>query len=129
VTDKKVLIAEDRPDTMQLLRDILESFEPRGVTVLTTHNGEEALTLARAEKPDLVLLDVMMPGMDGFEVCRQIKTDPTLTRTYVILITARIQRKDRETGALVGADEYVTKPFDVQFVMERIQAVLGIEPI
>jgi len=125
---KKVLIADDQPDARQLLEDILEAFEPR-VRVITAVDGEEALKVARAEKPDLAFLDVMMPGKDGFAVCRELKADPDLAKMYVILVTALAQFRDREKGAAAGADEYITKPYDTNFVTERVQAVLGVKPV
>lgn len=125
---KKVLIADDRPDARQLLEDILEMFGSR-LKVLTAVNGEEALALARAEKPDLAFLDVMMPEKNGFEVCREIKKDPDLAKMYVILVTALARREDREKGASAGVDEYITKPYDTRHITERIRAVLGVEPL
>jgi DNA-binding response OmpR family regulator len=125
---KTILIADDRSDARQLLEDILEQFAPR-IRVLVAVNGEEALKLARAEKPDLAFLDVMMPIKSGFEVCREIKDDPDLVKVYVILVTALSQLQDREKGAVAGADEYVTKPYDTQLIAERIEAILGIKPL
>jgi DNA-binding response OmpR family regulator len=125
---KTILIADDRSDARQLLEDILEQFAPR-IRVIVAVNGEEALELARAEKPDLAFLDVMMPIKSGFEVCREIKDDPDLANVYVILVTALSQLQDREKGAVAGADEYVTKPYDTQLIAERIEAILGIKPL
>lgn len=126
---KKVLIADDHPDARQLLEDILEQFGPRGIHTLIARNGEEALAMARSEKPDLALLDAMMPIKDGFEVCREIKEDPDLARIYVILVTALSQFEDRDKGQMAGADEYVTKPYDTGLIAERIRAVLDIKSL
>ncbi len=123
---KKVLIAEDQPDSRKLLADILGRFHPFGVETFTAHNGTEALALAQKEQPDLILLDIMMPGMDGFEVCRQVKGDPALAKAYIIMVSAKIQVEDRKEAARAGADEYLTKPYDVNAVIERVQAALGV---
>jgi two-component system alkaline phosphatase synthesis response regulator PhoP len=128
-TRKKVLIAEDQPDGRQLLLDILEGFEDRGVQVFAASDGLEAMRLALSEKPDLLLLDVMMPGMDGFQVCQKVKSDPALAKAYIIMLTARWGSGDRERAAVVGADEYLTKPYEIDQVSERIEAALGIAPL
>ena len=122
---KTVLIAEDRPDSRQLLEDILEQFKPH-VRVLVSGDGREALALARTEKPDLAFLDVMMPGLDGVEVCRAIKADPALAGMHVILVTALSQLADFEKDADTGADDCIGKPYDVTLIMERVAAVLGL---
>lgn len=123
---KKVLIAEDQPDSRRLLADILERFHPFGVETVIAHNGTEALEMAQKEQPDLILLDIMMPGMNGFEVCRHVKADPELAKAYIIMVSAKIQTEDRKEAALAGADEYLTKPYDVNAVIERVQAALGV---
>lgn len=123
---KKVLIAEDQPDSRRLLADILERFHPFGVETVVAHNGTEALAKAQAEQPDLILLDIMMPGMNGFEVCRAVKADPQLAKAYIIMVSAKIQTEDRKEAALAGADEYLTKPYDVNAVIERVQSALGV---
>jgi CheY-like chemotaxis protein len=123
---KKVLIAEDQPDSRRLLADILERFHPFGVQTLIAHNGTEALELAQKEQPDLILLDIMMPGLNGFEVCRSVKSDPELSKAYIIMVSAKIQTEDRKEAAMAGADEYLTKPYDVNAVIERVQAALGV---
>ena len=126
---KKVLVAEDQPDGRRLLLDILEGFEDRGVQVFAAANGLEAMRLALSEQPDLLLLDVTMPGMNGFQVCRKIKGDPKLAKTYVIMLTARWGARDREQAATAGSDEYLTKPYDIDQVSERIETALGISPL
>jgi two-component system alkaline phosphatase synthesis response regulator PhoP len=126
---KKVLIAEDQPDGRQLLLDILEGFEDRGVQVFAASDGLEAMRLALSEKPDLLLLDVMMPGMDGFQVCQKVKSDPELAKAYIIMLTARWGFGDRERAAIAGADEYLTKPYEIDQVSERVEAALGIAPL
>ena len=125
--DKKILIADDEPFIRTLLEQTLEDFEDKGVILLMARNGEEALRLAQTENPDLVFLDVMMPHLSGYEVCRRIKEDAELSSTYVILLTARGQEVDRVRGIDVGADEYITKPFDPDDIIQRTQEILQVE--
>ncbi|NDJ35262.1 MAG: response regulator [Chloroflexi bacterium] len=126
---KTILIAEDQPDSRQLLEDILERFQPYGVSIHSAADGKEALNKARQVHPDLILLDVMMPGMSGYEVCEQVREDPDLKDTYIIMVSAKIQPEDRRQAAMVGADEYVTKPYDMALIIERVQSVLGVNLI
>ncbi len=126
---KKVLIAEDQPDSRQLLEDILEKFHPYGVRVFTAQDGAEAYEIALRELPDLILLDIMMPGMTGYEICEKVKANPETANTYIIMVSAKTQQEDRKQAAQVGADEYVTKPFDIHFVLERVGAALDVKPI
>jgi CheY-like chemotaxis protein len=126
---KKVLIAEDQPDSRRLLQDILEHLTTYGVETLIAKDGREAYDIIQKEKPELVLLDVMMPHMSGFEVCEKVKTDPELKKTYIIIVSAKIQPEDRRQAATIGADEYLTKPYDVNAVIQRVQHALGIMPI
>jgi len=123
---KKILIVDDEPFILTLLVQTLEAFEEEGVILLKASNGEEALRLAQTERPDLVFLDVMMPRLSGYEVCQQIKEDADLNSITVILLTARGQETDRERAIDVGADEYITKPFDPDVIVQRAQKVLGI---
>lgn len=125
--DKKILIADDEPFIRTLLEQTLEDFEDEGVILLMARNGKEALRLAQTENPDLVFLDVMMPHLSGYEVCRRIKEDAELSSTYVILLTARGQEVDRVRGIDVGADEYITKPFDPDDIIQRTQEILQVE--
>ena len=123
---KTILVAEDQPDNRQLLTDILSIFESQGVRVIVTENGKDAYDAAVREKPDLLLLDVMMPILSGIEVCQKIKNDPSLESIYIIMLTARIQKEDRIDAAVAGADEYITKPYDISIILERVQSVLGL---
>jgi two-component system alkaline phosphatase synthesis response regulator PhoP len=123
---KKILIAEDEPDSRRLLEDILEAFGPHDIHVLIAHDGAETMEVTNRERPDLILLDIMMPKISGFDICRQIKQDPELASTYIIMITARFQVEDRREATRAGADEYITKPFDVIVIIERIRNALGI---
>jgi two-component system alkaline phosphatase synthesis response regulator PhoP len=123
---KKILIVDDEPFIRALLEQTLEDFEDEGVELLAAGDGQEAWDMAQEERPNLVILDVMMPFMSGYEVCERIKSEPALKDTYVILLTAKGQQVDRQRGEQVNADEYVTKPFDPDYLVERTQAVLDI---
>lgn len=124
---KTVLIVDDEPHIRMLLEQTLDELVDEGVEVLLATNGGEALESIRSERPDLVLLDVMMPVMNGFEVCKTVKSDPELRATYVIMLTAKGQELDRATGEEVGADVYMTKPFDPDDVLERVARVLDVQ--
>jgi len=123
---KKILIVDDEVHIRVLLEQTLEDFEEAGVELFSVGNGLEALDVARAEQPDLIILDVMMPGLSGYEVCRQVKSDPDLLNAYVIMLTAKGQETDRLRSVEVGANEYVTKPFDPDYLIERAADVLRI---
>ena len=124
---KKVLIVDDEAHIRLLLEQTLDSLVDQGIEILTANNGGTALETIRGERPDLVLLDVMMPVMNGFDVCRAVKNDPELKHTFIMMLTAKGQELDRVTGAEVGADLYLTKPFDPDDVLARAAKVLGIE--
>lgn len=118
-----VLIVDDHVEIRKLLRITLST---GGYKLLEADNGRAALDMALASKPSLVLLDVMMPGdLDGFRVCEKIKSDPSLMDTKVILLTARGQRTDLETGMQAGADAYLTKPFSPLELLDTIGQLLG----
>jgi CheY-like chemotaxis protein len=124
---KKLLIVDDEPHIRLLLEQTLEELEDYDVEILTATNGLEALETIRSEKPNLVFLDVMMPKMNGYEVCQHIKADPTLSDVYIIMLTAKGQEFDRDRGKDVGADIYMTKPFDPDEILEKSFEILGIE--
>jgi DNA-binding response OmpR family regulator len=120
---RKVLVADDEHN----IRHILDfSLHAEGFTVLSAHNGEDAFKLAIGDRPDLVILDVMMPGRGGVETCRALKNDPRTRNIPIILLTARAAREDREAGMAAGADRYITKPFSPQKVVETVLELLGI---
>ena len=123
---KKILIVDDEPFIRTLLEETLEEFEDEGVELLVASNGIEGWKIIQQERPDLIFLDVMMPKMSGYEVCQRIKQDNALSNIYVIMLTAKGQEVDRERGQEVGADEYVTKPFDPDHIIERAQEILQI---
>lgn len=117
-----VLIADDEHN----IRHILDfSLHAEGFDVLSAHTGEDALTLAREHTPDLIILDVMMPGKGGIETCRALKGDSQTASIPVILLTARSNKADREAGEEAGANDYITKPFSPKRVIEAVQDLLG----
>jgi len=119
---KRILVIEDDPDIALSLRLKLE--RDGGFEVRTAEDGAAGLRMAVERPPDLVLLDVNLPGMDGFEVCRHLRNDPATAATPVIMLTARIDESDRVAGLDLGADDYITKPFSPKEALARIRAVL-----
>jgi DNA-binding response OmpR family regulator len=124
---KKVLIADDNLFNRELLADALRRFQKQGVIFIITEDGTSTLEIAKKEKPDLILLDVMMPGLSGMDICKALKGDPEFKSIYIIMVTARAQQEDRMMAASAGADEYITKPYDIRQVRERVQKVLELE--
>lgn len=117
----RVLVADDDRDIRDL---VVFKLQQAGFVVDSAGDGLEALDLARSTRPDLLLLDVMMPGLSGVDVTRELRADPATARTPVILLTARAQEADVETGFATGADDYVVKPFSPRELLSRVQAVL-----
>jgi len=126
MTNKKILIVDDEPHLRMLIQQTLEDVEYDGVELLTATNGEEALESVRAERPDLVLLDVMMPKMNGFDVCHTVKKELGWDQVRIILLTAKGQEFDRNRGVEVGADLYMTKPFDPDALIANAREALGL---
>jgi DNA-binding response OmpR family regulator len=124
---KKILIVDDEPHIRLLLERALRDLEDEGVEILKASHGREALEIIKTEKPDLIYLDVMMPEMNGYDVCRAVKNEMGLREVYIVLLTAKGQEMDKKKGAEVGADLYMTKPFDPDVVLEKAAEVLGIE--
>lgn len=122
----KILIVDDEPHIRLLLEQTLEELENEGVELLTAGNGKEALETVKLEKPSLVFLDIMMPRMNGFNVCRAIKNDLGLIGVPVVLLTAKGQEFDRQKGNEAGADLYMTKPFDPDEVLAKAREILNI---
>ena len=116
----KILIIEDEKDIVELMRYNLER---EGYQCLTKHNAEEALNAIHQEPPDLILLDLMLPGMDGLEACRLIRQDPKSRQIPIIMLTAKSEESDVVVGLQLGADDYVTKPFSPKVLIARIKAV------
>ncbi len=117
----RILVVEDEEDIRQILAYNLGQ---AGHEVLVADRGATGLDLARKERPELVLLDLMLPDISGLEVCRQLKSDPTLREVPVMMLTARSEEIDRVVGFELGADDYVVKPFSVRELILRVQAVL-----
>ena len=124
--DKKILIVDDEAHIRMLIEQTLEDLEDEGVEIMTATNGEEALDAIKTEKPNLVFLDVMMPKMSGFEVCQMVKNELNINDVYIIMITAKGQEYDKHRGQEVGADLYMTKPFDPDELLDKAKEVLGI---
>jgi DNA-binding response OmpR family regulator len=122
----KILIVDDEAYIRLLIEQALEDLEDGGVQLLTADDGQEALETIRTEKPDLVFLDVMMPTMNGFDVCHAIKHELRLDKVYVVMLTAKGQEFDRQKGREAGADTYMTKPFDPDELYDKAAEVLGL---
>jgi CheY-like chemotaxis protein len=121
----KVVIADDEAHIRLLIEQTLEDLDDQGVVILTAANGEDALRLIQEEQPDLVFLDVMMPKMNGYEVCETVKRDLGMQDTYVVILTAKGQEYDRQRGEQAGADCYMTKPFDPDELLELAGRILA----
>jgi DNA-binding response OmpR family regulator len=119
---KKVLVCDDKPYVLESVSFLVRE---EGYDVLTTDNGEDALHLARTQMPDLILLDVMIPKKSGFEVCRELKSDPATRGIYIILLTAMGQERDEQEGFQCGAEDYMTKPFSPRGLRKRLHELLG----
>ena len=123
---KKILIVDDEFHIRLLLEQTLEDLEDEGVELLTADNGEDALEKIKSEQPNLVFLDVMMPKMNGFDVCNQVKKVLGIQDIYIIMLTAKGQEFDKQKGENVGADLYLTKPFDPDEVLSKSQEILAL---
>jgi CheY-like chemotaxis protein len=121
---KKILIVDDQPEVRELVDVTLRIGD---YSIWQASSGDQALILARAEHPDLILLDVMMPNssIDGFEVCRQLKSDPITSHINIVMLTARGQDTDIEMGKQAGADDYFTKPFSPLQLMNKVEELLS----
>lgn len=122
--DQKILIVDDEDHLRMLIEQTLEDLEDEGVELLTAANGQEALDLIIEEKPNLVFLDVMMPKMNGIEVCRKVKQELKLNDVFIIILTAKGQELDKQKGKDVEADIYMTKPFDPDELLAKAREVL-----
>lgn len=119
---KKILVVDDEPDLVETVR---YSLEMEGYQVLVAHNGEDGLNQARKDGPDLIILDLMLPKLDGYKVCRLLKFDERYKHIPVLMLTAKTQEKDRLLGKETGADEYMTKPFDIDKLLEKVKFYLS----
>ncbi|MEL6605390.1 MAG: response regulator [Cyanobacteria bacterium J06614_10] len=121
---QSILIADDELHIRALLEQTLEDLEDEGVDLLTASNGQEALNIIQTEKPNLVFLDVMMPKLNGYQVCHKTKNVLSLTDTFIVLLTAKGQEADQKKGYEAGADIYMTKPFDPDAILAKAEEVL-----
>ena len=119
---KKILIVDDEADIIEILQFVLEA---EGFECITAFDGEEGLKLAREIHPDLIILDVMMPKINGYKISRLLKYDNKYKDIPILMITARSQDEDKVIGEETGANEYITKPFVVDDVVQRVQSYLG----
>lgn len=122
---KKILIVDDEPHIRLLLQQTLEELEDEGVDLLLAEDGEQGLALIEAERPHLVFLDVMMPKMNGYDVCRAAKRAFGADDPFIVLLTAKGQEVDKAKGREVGADRYMTKPFDPDEIVRQARETLG----
>ena len=118
---KKILIVEDEPDIVETIRFTLEAL---GYKCLVAYDGMEAMQKVKSENPDLIILDIMLPKMHGYKVCRLLKFDKRHKEVPVIMLTARAQEEDKRIGKETGADEYMTKPFEMEDLIKLIEKYL-----
>ena len=121
-----ILIVDDEAHLRSLIHQTLEELEDEGVELISACNGEEALRMIRDVRPNLVFLDVMMPKLSGFDVCRATKHELGMHDVHIVLLTAKGQEFDRQKGQEVGADLYMTKPFDPDALLAKAREVLGL---
>ncbi len=124
--EQKILIVDDEAHIRMLIGQTLEELEDEGVEFFTAENGEIAIEIIQKENPQLVFLDVMMPKMNGMEVCRRVKKELGMENVFIVLLTAKGQETDRQKGLDVGADVYMTKPFDPEVILSKAKEVLGL---
>ncbi|HET9233349.1 MAG TPA: response regulator [Candidatus Eisenbacteria bacterium] len=119
---KKVLVCDDEPYIVESVSYVVRK---AGYEVVVAEDGLEALNAVKREKPDLVFLDIMMPKISGYEVCRQLKEDPATKSAYVVMLTARGQEEDERRALEMGADEFMTKPFSPRKMRAKLDEILG----
>jgi DNA-binding response OmpR family regulator len=118
---RTILVIDDEPELVKLLD---YNMTKAGYLVLSAKDGENGLAAARKHSPDAIILDVMMPGLDGWEVCKRLRTDPSTSALPILMLTAKAEEGDRVLGLELGADDYVTKPFGVRELLARVKALL-----
>lgn len=121
----KILVVDDEPDVLRMLQVVLSR---RGHTVVTASNGMEGLVTAQGERPSLILLDIMMEGMDGWEVLKLLKLEEATRDIPVVMLSARVEARDKIRGLQEGAVDYITKPFSVRDMLDTIEAILNRAP-
>jgi len=121
----RILIADDEPNIVLALEFLMKK---EGYEVQTVSDGEDALHAIEKSPPDLILLDIMMPKLDGYEVCQRIRSDPSMKDIVIIMLTAKGREVEREKGLALGADFYITKPFSTREVVQKVREVLAGHP-
>ncbi len=124
---KKILIVDDEVNNRLLLEEILEEFKEQGVEILLAEDGKQALDIIIKETPNLVFLDIMMPEINGYELCNIVKVELKLLNTFIVLLTAKGQAEDKTRGTQVLCDKYITKPFYFDEVLAIAENVLGLK--
>jgi len=119
---KKILVIEDDPATSRLVEYTLKH---EGYQVLTAANGLDGIRKALNEAPDLIILDVMLPGLDGFEICHRLRSEPDTAKLPILMFSAKAQEMDKNTGLLVGADDYLTKPAAPASIVSHVEVLLA----
>jgi DNA-binding response OmpR family regulator len=119
--NKRILVIEDDPSTLRLIK---YSLQQEGYQVLTAPNGLEGIRKAKSEEPDLIILDVLLPGVDGFEICHRLRAEPQTARLPVLMLSAKARETDKATGLKVGANDYITKPWHRPELLDKIATVL-----
>jgi DNA-binding response OmpR family regulator len=120
MANKRILVVDDE---MQLVDMVKMRLEANGYSVISAYDGQDGLDKARKERPDLIILDLMLPKIDGYKVCRMLKFDEKYKNIPIILFTARAQQEDEKLGKEVGADAYITKPFEPQVLLDKIKSL------
>ena len=120
MSTKRILVVDDDKEIVRVLRSYLEN---AGFQVLTAYDGSSALHILKVERPDMAILDLMLPDRDGLDITRHIRNEPALLGTYILMLTARVDDTDKVVGLEVGADDYVTKPFNPREVVARVRSV------
>ena len=121
IVKKRILAIDDEVRVLTMIRKRLEF---TGYEVITATDGREGLQLARSEKPDLIVLDIILPNLDGYQICARLKADESLKNIPILMLTARSQAKDVEEGMKVGADAYMTKPYDPELFVKQVESLL-----
>jgi two-component system alkaline phosphatase synthesis response regulator PhoP len=122
---KRILVVDDEVAIVRMLKDRLES---AGFEVLTAYDGAQAVEVARQERPDLIIMDVTMPRMDGLTAAKQLRSDPTTAHIPIVMLTARGQESDEQAGYAAGAVRYFTKPFSPRQLVQELRSLLGENP-
>ena len=119
---KKILIVEDEKEILDLLLSVFDDL--KDYRILSATDGEEALKLAQVDSPDIILLDVQLPTLNGYEVCKSIKSDPTISHIKILMLSGLAQNCDRQKAQEAGADGYIAKPFSSQELLEKVEGLL-----